>query len=148
MVVVAGMFANSSPALACSIAFPTCVSEINGRESQRVDIGQESPNVSIFVERFANDGPLARLFLVDCRSRQGVWSGLPKDADFQTPVLTSSVDYLIEAASSDRLHSLLELRDHLRAEGLPARVNRLPDGHCGCSLPVLEIPACPEWSNG
>ena len=104
--------------------------------------------MSIFVERSLDNESLAKLFLVNCRSRQGVWADLPEGADFQTLVLKKSVDYLIEAASSDRKYSLNEIKDFLTAEGLLTRVNRLPDGHCGCTLPVLDVPACLEESSG
>ena len=146
MMCAAAFLAATSTADACSIAAPTCVSAINGLESERVDLGLESQNASIFVERSV-DWDLARLFLVDCRTRRGLVADIPDGADFQTPVVARSIDYLIEAASSDRTYSLNEIREHLRGQGLSARINRLPDGHCGCTLPVPDL-MCPEDSSG
>ena len=133
----------SGPSVACSFAPPTCVSEINGRESERVDTLSESPDVSIFVEWAEDNESLATLYLVDCRTRRGVRADLPDGADFGTPGVNASVDYLVEAASSERTYSLGEVRQFLLAEGLSARVSKLPAGHCGCDLPPMEVTACP-----
>ncbi len=141
--VLVGMIIHSSTAQACSFVSPTCVSESNGLVAERVDTLQESDNVAIFVERSADYTTLKRLFLVDCRSRMGVSADLPENADFQSPVVNWSIDYLIKAASSNRPYSLAEIKDQLSAEGLQAKVNKLPVGHCGCSLPEFEVPECP-----
>ena len=60
MMCAAAFLAATSTADACSIAAPTCVSAINGLESERVDLGLESQNASIFVEALFGRLPLAQ----------------------------------------------------------------------------------------
>jgi hypothetical protein len=145
VLMLAGITIPFAPAMACTFSFPTCISQVNGRESERVDQSKETPGMVIFVERSADSTSLAKVFLVDCGSRQGVSADLPAGSDYASATLEKTVAFFVEAATTpSRTYSLQQIRRSLKAEGLRARVSRLPDGHCGCTLASFQAPLCPD----
>ena len=130
-------------AQACAISMPSCTSASNGRVSTLYDKGPND-SASLFFENDAAGDQPQTMFLIECSSRKGVKIDLPDDADGWLPPY-EVLDYLREAATSDKSYSLSQIRAGLRALGQDSRMTTLPAGHCGCELPKMEIIGCGDF---
>jgi hypothetical protein len=130
-------------AQACAISPPSCTSASNGRMSTIYPASTKSENVSLFYEAADFGEKPDTMFLIECKSRKGIKIKLPEDEDGWLPP-DDVLDYLVEAATSEKSYTFSQIRAGLRALSQDSRMTTLPDGHCGCELPKMDFIGCAD----